>query len=79
MDAASSFPIWTINREEAFVSALPADTTYGYIHEFGATAIPARPFFIIQEEDASKIEEVFIEWVGEQVLGHGFTPFLGTF
>jgi hypothetical protein len=33
--------------------------------------IPERPMFLIQDEDADKIEEVFIDWVAERARRAG--------
>jgi phage virion morphogenesis protein len=72
--SATQLNIWVIDSEKAYIRELPARSWYGTIHQGGAAGkamslrapIPARPFLLIQDEDADKIQEVFIEWVAER-------------
>lgn len=73
---AGQLNIWTINGPagEAYVDQLPQRAWYGALHQSGFNSrssfmgeVEARPWAIIQREDAGDIEEVFFEWIEERV------------
>lgn len=51
---------------EMFRDPVTGDTT-----NVGGAGAPARPFVVVQEEDAAKIDEIFNLWVGERVRAAG--------
>jgi phage gpG-like protein len=81
---AGQINLWTINGPagEAFInqSAL-GDAWYGALHQEGMAegadeaGFPARPWAVIQEEDANEIEEIFFTWIEEEALKAGVTIF----
>jgi phage gpG-like protein len=51
--------------------AIMDEATGGARGQQGAgITIPARPFIMYQEQDADAIQDVFSEWVGEQIIKH---------
>lgn len=70
--------IWSLDREKAAITDLPANIWYGKLHQAGyrgtgaATfSFPARPFVLIQDEDYDDIEEVFAQWLQERAIASG--------
>lgn len=65
--------LWQFSSDEAVLAGLPSDVWYGIIHQSGyeggggANPIPARPFAVLQAEDEEKIDEIFVEWLGEVI------------
>lgn len=55
---------------KAYVDDLPG-AEYGAVHQFGNDHVPERAFLIIQDEDQSKIEEVFGLWLDERLAQYG--------
>lgn len=81
--AASAFFIWTITDNSATVRDLPPFVWYGKVHQAGAKKagrgglgdfgighvnIPARPFILIQVEDAKAIDEIFEDWLAKRAV-----------
>lgn len=72
---ASSPDLWTISGAEgtAAIEGLPADIAHGLFHQTGfvnartGKSVPAREWAVIQDEDANRIEEIFDEWLGQQI------------
>jgi phage gpG-like protein len=54
---------WTITQTEARMGKLPSSVGYGYLHQSGTDFMPARPFGVIQDDDARDTEKVFGRWV----------------
>jgi phage gpG-like protein len=73
MQVAQQLNIWTTTRTETSVQGLPGRVYYGEIHEGGSDFIPARPFMMLQEEDADKIREVFARWIERRFAAAGWT------
>ena len=65
--------LWQFSSDEAVLAGLPSDVWYGIIHQSGyeggggANPIPARPFAVLQAGDEDKIDEIFVEWLGEVI------------
>lgn len=74
---ASQINAWKITREDATMQ----DTTgYGLYHQEGWTTpdgvgAPARPWAMIQPEDANDIEEIFFDWIEERMAQAGLGGF----
>jgi phage gpG-like protein len=81
---AGQVNFWTINGPagEAYInqSAL-GDVFYGVYHQFGMAGgadepgFEARPWALIQEEDANEIEEIFFTWIEERATAIGMSIF----
>jgi phage gpG-like protein len=61
--ATSQRSRWTITNTEARMGNLPASVRYGYLHQSGTEFMPARPFGVVQDDDARDTEKVFGRWV----------------
>lgn len=70
--SATQFSRWNIGTDSAEISNWPQrDLVKAAVHEGGATVrtklgisnIPARPFLLIQDEDAARIDEIFLDWM----------------
>lgn len=77
--AATQFSRWEIGTQEARISNWPANVhTRAAVAEGGASragytrsvTIPARPFLMIQPEDADNVEEIFLDWMERVARGH---------
>jgi phage gpG-like protein len=71
---ATQLNIWTITKDQAKFSGLPANVWYGNLHQTGGKGgkgprgiIPARPFIMFQDEDGDKITQVFAKWLDERI------------
>ncbi len=75
---AGTISMWTIDREKAVIDALPQRVWYGAVHQVGTgsgdifsdeftAGIPARPWAVIQDEDAVEIEDIFLNWIDERI------------
>lgn len=75
--AAQQLNIWTIDGPggEAYLdmSALPVGAWYGILHQQGTRHMPARPWAVLQEEDADKIAEVFADFLADRGVDAGLT------
>lgn len=67
--SASAIRRWNVSRGVAETTEFPPSVFYAPFHQFGTRYMPARPFMMIQEEDAEEIEEIFFEWMSEQIRG----------
>lgn len=65
---AQQLNIWTINREEAYITSLPVNVWYGQVHQAGTRKIPSRPFIAVTSTDEDRIREVFSTWLEERVV-----------
>lgn len=77
--AMADISIWDINQDIAQITSLPAEVYYGSVHQDGSRSgggrgsnIPARPFAVIQDQDETRIEEVFDNWLGDKIAGVGW-------
>lgn len=77
---AGQINFWTINGPagEAYINpATLGPVFYGVYHQFGMASgadepgYPARPWALIQEEDANEIEEIFFDWIEERARAAG--------
>lgn len=68
---AGQLNIWTITREEAYVTQLPG-AEYGEFHQSGTKHMPAREFMVIQPSDEVEIEQVFETWLLQRFGRRGF-------
>lgn len=83
---AAAFDLWTINGAAgtAAIQGLPAAIAYGIYHQTGWSPakgplsgelnVEARPWAVIQQQDANDIEEIFFEWIEERIandIKHG--------
>lgn len=65
--------LWTITKDEAYIADLPSNIWYGKVHQggyggrSGQGVIPARPFVLLQVEDAKAIVDIFDKWLGERI------------
>jgi len=66
---------WSIGTTEAEITNWPGDVlTRAAVAQGGASGagytrsvtIPARPFLMYQPEDADKVEEIFLDWMGRR-------------
>lgn len=78
MEGATQFSRWDVGTSEAHISNWNQDIALkAAVHQGGAVAtgrtrsadIPARPFLLIQTEDADKIEEIFLTWMELRARG----------
>lgn len=62
----------TVRGEQVgpFITLLSTSTPYAAAHQFGTERLPARPFFVFQEEDVPQIEMIFKAHI-DRVLGEG--------
>lgn len=76
--AATQFSRWDVGTEEAQISNWPANQLIKVaVHNDGTDRagpnrtnhIPARPFLLLQDEDADKITEIFLDWVELRARG----------
>jgi phage virion morphogenesis protein len=77
--AAGQQNIWEVQANSANITGLPAKVSYGIVHQLGyqdrsGVSVPARPFLVIQAEDAQHIEDVFVRWIRERAVLHGWKP-----
>lgn len=74
-ESATSFDIWTVNRDSAYVANLPTSVWYGVLQQNGLSKvrIPARPFIMLQSEDEDAIEAIFVDWFADVLGDNGFT------
>jgi phage gpG-like protein len=63
--SAADPSIWDISSDQAAINSVPQD--YGLMHQTGTRRMPAREWAVIQDEDAVKVEEVFDEWLLEEI------------
>lgn len=77
--AATQFSRWEIGTDHAEITNWPANVkTRAAVAEGGASragythsvTIPARPFLLIQEQDADQIEEIFLDWMERRAGAH---------
>jgi phage virion morphogenesis protein len=75
--AATQQSRWSIEKDGASITNWPQrEKRKADVHNFGAVSssrrgrnkgstsvIPARPFLLIQDEDADRIDDVFLDWV----------------
>lgn len=56
--------IWTFSRRRAQIdeAALESRVSYALYHQEGTLEMPARPYLVITEEDADKIERIFADY-----------------
>jgi phage virion morphogenesis protein len=75
---ATQFSRWEIGTEQAHISNWPDDVKTRAAVAEGGTArsgrtrdvrVPARPFLLIQFEDANRIEEIFLDWMERRARG----------
>jgi|SRR3954463_13635015 phage virion morphogenesis protein len=77
--AAGQMNIWNFTATSASIEGLPSHVSYGTVHQLGfrdrsGAEVPARPFFVVQDEDAQEIDQVFARWIRERLVAHGFKP-----
>ena len=68
---AGQLNIWTLTREEAYVTQLPG-AEYGEFHQSGTKFMPAREFMVIQMNDEVEIEQIFETWLIQRFGIRGF-------
>lgn len=68
---AGQLNIWTLTREEAYVTQLPG-AEYGEFHLTGTRFMPIRDFLTIQPQDEEEIEKVFETWLVQRFGLRGF-------
>lgn len=75
---ATQFSRWDVGTEEAIISNWPANQFVKVaVHNSGGdhagwshnVHIPARPFLMIQDEDADKIVDIFMAWMELRTRG----------
>lgn len=76
---AGAVSLWDVNGASgvAAIRTLPAAIAHGIYHQTGWSPakgpfasmldVEARPWAVIQQEDANDIEEIFFEWIEERI------------
>ncbi len=69
MDAATSRARWRITRTQAeYPTGWPKTSNYMGFHHAGTEKMPARPFGVVQEQDATKMTDEFARWADHAVI-----------
>lgn len=74
---AGQLNIWTIEggyltgEAQAYVAGLPG-AEYGKYHTTGTRKMPARPFLLVQQDDADEIEITFMNYIAERLAKANF-------
>lgn len=63
--SASSPGSWSVSSDTATMDGVPQD--YGIYHQTGTSKMPQREWAVIQDEDADKTEEIFDEWLLQEI------------
>lgn len=64
---ATQLNMWVIDKTELRPLAIGPLVSYGMFIQGGTRFMPARPYVLLQDEDVSKIEQIFDDWIVEQV------------
>lgn len=73
VNAATQVSDWTVTSEAAFISNLPERAWYGVLHDQGLGGMPQRQFFMWQDEDIERADQIFEEWLKGRLAAHGFS------
>jgi phage gpG-like protein len=72
-DTASSVSVWRVDKSEAALdSSRLGGAFYGLFHQVGYGSTPARPWAVMQNEDADRIEEIFGGWISSRAAATGW-------
>jgi phage gpG-like protein len=63
---------WVITQSDAQMAQV-SGVPFAGVHQFGSPSrhIPARPFALMQDEDVTAVEQVFVEWLSERATARG--------
>lgn len=69
---ASQINIWSVERDQMYVSGLDVRVFYAKFHQGGTFIMPARPFMVFHGMDIRGIERIFKNWMGRIARESGF-------